>query len=327
PSPCARPMGERHRSWWVPVRDMIGEGVAGLAGRGSRSWLTTAGIAVGVASLVAVVGLTRTSTERLLGQLDTLTPTLVTATALAEGEGNQSAVTWAVQRQLDRLDGVVAAAAAATVHDRPIQVTGPPVLDPTHPDTPQLEAIVATNQTIEVLGGDIAQGRFFDPLHDIQPYPVVVLGSAAARSLRLPPVDGYVSVLVDDAPYVVLGVLADHQATSHLAGAVLFPASHAPQLGTPGPENVYVRVRPGRTQQVADRLPHVLHPSSPRSISAFASAPVREVTELVETETQNLFVLLSVVAIVLSTLTVGVVMLMTVLERRTEIGLRRAIGA
>src|SRR5690606_2100235 len=121
--------------------------------------------------------------------------------------------------------------------------------------------------------------------------------------------------------------LADHQATSHLAGAALFPASHAPQLGTPGPENVYVRVRPGRTQQVAVRLPHVLHPSSPRSISAFASAPVREVTDLVETETQNLFVLLSVVAIVLSTLTVGVVMLMTVLERRTEIGLRRAIGA
>ena len=72
--------------------------------------------------------------------------------------------------------------------------------------------------------------------------------------------DGNDSILVDDQPHVVLGVLADHQATSQLASAVLFPASHAPGLGTPGPETIYVRVNPGLTQTVADQLPDGLTP-------------------------------------------------------------------
>lgn len=320
-------MGDLIHWAWVSLRDVLSEGVAGFPSRGSRAWLTAAGIAAGVASLVAVVGLAQTSTERILRQLDTLTPTLVTATPVGVGEDDQHGVNWDVQRQLGRLDGVIAAGATATVQDRPIKVEGPNVLDPTEPDSPQLEAMVATSRVLEVLGGHMAQGRFFDTLHDIEPYPVVVLGPGAARSLRLPRVDGYASVLVDDLPHVVLGVLADHQATSQLAGAVLFPASRAQELGTQGPESVYVRVRPGHTEQVADQLPGVLHPGSPRDVSAFVSLPAREVTELVEKETNNLFVLLSVVAVGLAALTVSVVMLMTVLERRTEIGLRRAIGA
>lgn len=320
-------MGETRRNLWVSFRDVVSEGVTGLTGRGSRSWLTTAGITVGVASLVAVVGLTQTSTERLLRQLDTLTPTLVTASPVAFADTDTPTLTWEVERRLDRLDGVVTSGAIATVHTRTIEVTGPPVRDPTQPASQQFEVMVATSRTVEVLGGEVAQGRFFDRLHDTEPYPVVVLGPAAARSLRLAPIDGHTSILVDDQPHVVLGVLADHQATSQLASAVLFPASRALELGTPGPEIIYVRARPGLTETVADQLPEVLHPGAPRDISTFVSLPARQVTDLVETETSNLFVLLSIVAIILATLTVSVVMLMTVLERRTEIGLRRAIGA
>lgn len=276
---------------------------------------------------MAVVGLTQTSTERLLRQLDTLTPTLITASPVAIGDADTPAITWGVERQLDRLDGVVSAAAIAPVQTQPIEVNGPPLLDPTQPSAQQFEAMIATSRTLEVLGGEIAQGHFFNSLHDTTPHPVVVLGPAAARSLQLAPVDGYTSVMVDNQPHVVLGVLDDHQATSQLASAVLFPASRAQEFGTTGPETVYIRVRPGLTEAVADQLPEVLHPGSPRDISTFLSLPARKVTEVVETEASNQLVLLSIVAVILATLTVSVVMLMTVLERRTEIGLRRAIGA
>lgn len=320
-------MGDVRRGAWGPLRDVVGEGVGGVTRRGSRAWLTAAGIAAGVASLVAVVGLTQTSTERLLRRLDTLTPTLVTATPVGTGAGDGPAITWHVERQLGRLDGVVAAGAIGTVRDRPISIEGRRLLDPAQPEGPRLDVVLATSRAVETLGGRIAEGRFFDALHDAEPHPVVVLGPAAARSLQSPPVDGYASVLIDDAPHVVLGVLADERATAQLAGAVLLPSSRAEELGAGGPEVVYVRARPGHTEAIAEHLPEVLHPGAPRDVAALAARPDPEVAAVVESETNSLFVLLSLVAVALATLTVSVVMLMTVLERRTEIGLRRAIGA
>lgn len=309
------------------IRDLLSEGASGVGRRGLRSWISIAGVGVGVATLIAVSSLTQTYNQRLLNQLDSLAPTLLTASPLGVEGPEPPAITWDVDQQLARIEGVLAVGALAVVPNRAVIVDAPGLLDSGRNGPLQMDAVVATSGLLDVLQGELSQGRFFDAMHDYERYPVAVLGASAARDLKTGVVDGYASILVDDEPHVVLGILADRQQTSALSGSVILPASHSSDMGLNGPDQVYVRVLPGLTAWAAETLPSAIHPGSPDQISVFVSLPDDEIVGLVEQETNNLFLLLTAVALALATLTVGLTMLLTVLEQRTEIGLRRAIGA
>src|SRR5262245_31804203 len=112
---AAIPTGRRRRSR-LRIVDLFDEMLAGLFARPMRSMLTTLGTVLGLASLIATIGLSRTAGSQIVDQFDELSATQVMISARSNGRGGTSAtLPWAVEQRLDRLNGVVASGAVADV--------------------------------------------------------------------------------------------------------------------------------------------------------------------------------------------------------------------
>lgn len=307
------------------LADLAFEAFAAVCGRPLRSFLTGLGIAIGVTTLTAMIGMSTSGADSIASEFDALKATRVEVSGPETiGEFIGAVGTDGLTR-VQNLNGVTAVGWSALSADQVVHVSG--FNGGPRRDLP----LMATDG--DILGAEQAQvvaGRMFDVASRERGDKIVVLGSRAAELVgvttdRIPS-----TVSIDGLDFVVAGIVDTADTASMLPSAVLVPqqtarrTALARKLGAPV---IVVRVKPGAGEQVGREAPIALSPTVPDTMSA--AVPPRPVSleNAVRAQTQQQLIALAAVSIVVGAIGVSNTTLAGVLERTPEIGVRRAIGA
>jgi putative ABC transport system permease protein len=179
------------------------------------------------------------------------------------------------------------------------------------------------------LDGATASGRFLD--RATERYPAIVLGAKAAQRLGIPRAEGLVQVYIAGRLFTVVGILEPLPLVPELDSAALvgYPAAQR-FFGTDrSPSKIYVRARQGEAQvrDAAALLPSAADPWAPEEVAVSRPSDVLEAQAAAEGAFTSLFLGLGAVALLVGGIGIANVMIISVLERRSEVGLRRALGA
>ncbi|GAA4504492.1 ABC transporter permease [Actinoallomurus oryzae] len=302
-------------------RDLLPTSTLGLRSRRMRAVLSALGIAIGIASLVAVLGVTRSSQSALLAQIDRLGTNLLTVAngqGLSGGEAALPATASPMIRQIRYVESVAPTA----------QLTGADVFRNDHVPAGQTGglAVRACDRTLPVtLGGTVPAGRFLDG----GPYPVTVLGHDAAATLGVTDVGPGSRVWLGGHWFTVAGILRPLPLAPEIDRSALVSfAAAARLLGYDGhPSRIYVRTDPEHVPEVAGLLAATADPAQPYQVNVSRPSDALTARLAVKQADNSLFLGLGGIALLVGAIGIANVMVIAVLERRSEIGLRRALGA
>lgn len=313
----------------MSTRDLLDEAGAGLLARPARVGLTVLGTVVGVAALVATLGLSKTAGNQIVGRFDEVAATDVTVLPTAlPGSPGSSVLPFDAEARIGRLNGVAAAGTLSDVDVRGALVRSVPINDPLGQTAIQLSVKAASPGLWRAVRATLATGRVPDAGHSLRSDRVVVLGPNAAQRLNISRVDQQPAIFLDDRLYLVIGILADVQRQPSLLGAAVMPEGTArTEFGLRAPGSVQIETRVGAVEVIAAQVPIALSPSAPGLLKVTAPPDPRKLRGAIKNDLNVLFVLLGGVSLLVGAIGIANVTLVSVLERVGEIGLRRALGA
>lgn len=305
----------------VSPADLLRLGVFGLRTRPGRVVLSALGIAIGIAAMIAVVGISSSSKAKLDQVLDALGTNVLTVTQ-AQGFGAPEPLPTTALGSAQRQRDVESAAAVGTV-------PGAAVYRNDHvpaPETKGIGVFAAWGDVPGVLGGGLASGRWIDDAP--RAAPQVVLGAEAARALGVDRVRADTRVWIGGQWVQVVGVLEPVELAADLDRQVFVPAGLAGQLGFDGaPTAVYTRVDPTRVAEARDLLAGAIRPGAPQQVGVTRPSDALAAKNATDDSFTGLLVGIGGVALLVGGIGVANTMVITVLERRAEVGVRRALGA
>jgi putative ABC transport system permease protein len=306
-------------------RDLLRLATVGLRTRKLRAALSVLGISIGIASLVAVLAISETSKADLLERIERLGTNLLTVGPGESFFGEEASLPAAAAPRARLLGQVESAAAATTIEAAtvrrssyvPAEITGGIAVEAADP------------QLLRTLEGEMAAGRFIDRASER--CPAVVLGSKAARRLGIARLDGIVQVFIAGRLFTVVGIMRPQALVPELDSAALVGYPVAARVFGTGRSatQIYVRTRPGESQvrRAAALLPAAADPWAPEEVSVSRPSDALEAQAAAEGAFTSLFLGLGAVALLVGGIGIANVMIISVLERRSEVGLRRALGA
>lgn len=325
PVPVRAPRVRRSR---LRPGDLLDEMLAGVFARPVRALLTTLGTVLGLASLIATLGLSRTAGSQIIDQFDELTASQVMVTARSDGRGGRlGALPWDVEDRLERLNGVVAAGAVADVIN-PGAVRTVPVLDLTGEYEHVVPVLAASSGVLDAVRGHVAVGRWFDAGHVERGDPVAVIGADLAAELGIRRLEVQPGLFIGDRAFTVIGIVDEAVRDRGFLGSVVISSTAAERyFDVARPERVVIEVDIGAGRLIAAQAPIALSPSAPENLTAAAPVLPEAARDRVAGDVDSLFLLLGIVSLVVGAIGIANVTLVTVMERTAEIGLRRALGA
>ncbi|MFZ2650827.1 MAG: ATP-binding cassette domain-containing protein [Burkholderiaceae bacterium] len=328
PAPAAK---ERVPQSGISIRDLLGEALAGMFSRPGRMVLTVLGVVIGLAALVATLGLTRTAGNRIISQFDRLAATELFITG-RPGSATGMVDPWAVPRdaptRLRRLNGVVAAGTLSEVEVGAALVSSSPLRDPSNQSSHKLAVRAASPDLYEAVRAELDTGRLPDEGHSDRADRVAVLGPDAASRLGINGLEQLPAIYLGDQLYLVIGILRDVARKPELLGSVIIPEGTARRhFGLAGPGSVVVETRIGAAYLIADQARLALRPDDPRALKIEVPPEPKRVRDEVQTDLNVMFLLLGGLSLVVGAIGIANITLVGVMERTAEIGLRRAIGA
>ena len=298
--------------------DLLRLGGYGLRSRPLRAVLSALGIAIGIAAMTAVVGISASSRADLDRELAALGTNLLT---VAPGEtmfGDEATLPDESVSMIRRIGPVQSATATGAVGDAHVYRTDqiPPA------ETGGLSVLAAQLELLRTVGGGLSSGTWLNAA--TARYPAVVLGSVAARRLGNVP-----SVYLGGRWWTVVGVLKPVALAPELDQAALvgWPAAST-YLGFDGhPTTVYTRSVESQVEAVRAVLAPTANPSAPDEVKVSKPSDALAAKRATSATFTALLLGLGAVALLVGGIGVANTMLISVLERRPEIGLRRSLGA
>jgi putative ABC transport system permease protein len=306
-------------------RDLAGLASVGLRTRKLRASLSALGIAIGVAAIVAVLGLARSSQALLLNEISALGTNLLTVTNGTDLAGAPAELPDAAPGMIRRLPGVTGVQYTGTVSGASAYRS--PLVPPVN--TNGLAVAASSLGLPAAVGTSVAQGSYLNAATARE--PVAVLGAEAAQLMGIDWVWPGERIWVGGQWFYLAGILSPATLAPQIDTSVLvgFPAAER-YLGLDGhPSEIYVRTvnTQAATTAVDNLLGTQANPENPNEVTV--SQPSDALTAQADAAGafDTLFLGLGAVALLVGAVGVANIMIISVLERRQEIGLRRALGA
>jgi putative ABC transport system permease protein len=294
----------------------------GLRTRRLRAALSALGIAIGVAAIVAVLGLSQSSANGLISEIDALGTNLLTVTNGQTLAGQTAELPKSAPAMIGRIGPVTAVqdtgATGANAYRSPLISSV---------DTNALNVQAATLQLLSAVGTSIARGSYLNAA--TQQEPVAVLGAQAAQFLGIDQVFAGQRIWVGNQWFYVAGILRPAVLAPEIDTSVLigFPAAEK-YLGFDGhPSTLYVRTQQDQVNAVQSVLASTAAPEDPGEVGVSQPSNALVARADAQSALSGLFLALGAVALLVGGVGVANIMVISVLERRSEIGLRRALGA
>jgi putative ABC transport system permease protein len=284
--------------------------------------LSALGIAIGVAAMVAVLGLSASSQAGLLAEIDRLGTNLLTVSNGSNVFGKAMELPLAAPSMIKRIAPVAAVADTGATGAPAYRTPFIPALN-----TNALSVQAATLDLLQTVGTTVVSGTFLNAA--TANLPDAVLGAAAAQRLGIDRVVSGERIWVGGRWFYVLGILAPALLASEIDSSVLvgFGAARA-YLGFDGhPTTVYVRAETSQVTAVDGVLAATTNPEAPDAVNVSRPSDALVARAQAKNTFTGLFLGLGAVALLVGGVGVANIMVISVLERRSEIGLRRALGA
>ncbi|MEU6642685.1 ABC transporter permease [Saccharomonospora sp. NPDC046836] len=301
-------------------RDILRLGTTGLSARPTRAVLSALGIAIGIAAMIAVVGVSSSSQARLNDELARLGTNLLTATAGTSLTGEQTTLPPDTLGKVGMIDGVGSASSTAALG---VPVYRSSLSDPDA--TGGITTMVADQNLLGVVYGDVRSGVWFNAA--TARFPTVVLGSTAAD--RLGVVAPGTQIWLGGTYFTVVGILDPVALAPELDTAALIGATAATErFGFDGsPTTIYQRPADDAVEHVRSLLAPTISPEAPSEVEVSRPSDALAARNAANQAFTGLLLGLGSIALLVGGIGVANTMIISVLERRREIGLRRSLGA
>ncbi|MFE2727312.1 ABC transporter permease [Kitasatospora sp. NPDC059327] len=300
--------------------DLLGLGLLGPRTRKLRSALCALGIALGIAALIAVTGVSASSQAHLLSRLDQLGSNMLTAAPGKDLTGNVVALPKEAAAMLGRI-GPVSQVTAVTGTKANVYRTD---LVPAGQNG-SLKVFGAQPNLLDTLHGELAAGRWFDA--GAGELPLTVLGHDAAQVLGIDRPGG--RVWIGGHWYGVIGILRADELAPEIDNSALVSWEQATgRLGSDGTAaNVYLRADPDQLAAVERVIGPTANPAAPSQVTVSRPADLAKARSAAKNGMNGLILALAGVSLLVGGVGIANTMVVGVMERRGEVGLRRALGA
>lgn len=304
--------------------DLLRLGLLGIRTRGLRAALSALGISIGIATLVLVTGIPASSQRALNDQLSALGTNMLRA--VPQPDQNPPVTLPALaDRMAARIGPVTATSQVANTHQL---VHRSDRTDPN--DGLGLTVLASGDGLLSVVNGHVRAGKYLDTATDR--LPAAVLGYEAASRLgvtSLVPGRQAPQILVGTKWFTVIGILDPLPLAPDLDRSVLvgWEAARKTLAFDGHPTVVYVKAHEDAIEEVSSVLPPTLYPELPGLVQVSRPSDALAAKRATNSTFSSLFLGLAGVALLVGGIGVANTMYISVLERRKEIGLRRALGA
>jgi putative ABC transport system permease protein len=302
--------------------DLARAATVSLRNRRLRAALSALGIAIGVAAMVAVLGLSASSQAGLLAEIDRLGTNLLTVTNGTSMTGGSAELPLSAPAMIRRIGPVTDAEATGSVAAKVYRSDRVPAVQ-----SGGLSVKAADLGLLPAVGTHVARGRYLDAATARQ--PVAVLGASAARHLGIDRVVSGQRIWLGGQWFYVAGILAPAGLAPEIDGSVLvgFPAAERYLDFDGHPSTVYDRTTDDQVSAVQSVLGATANPQDPSGVNVSDPSAALVARAQASSAMTGLFLGLGAVALLVGGVGVANIMVISVLERRGEIGLRRALGA
>ncbi|MDR8412701.1 ABC transporter permease [Nonomuraea sp. 3-1Str] len=304
-------------------RDVLGVGAAGLRTRPLRAFLSALGIAIGIAAMIAVVGISSSSRAELDRTLDALGTNLLTVSPGNTLFGDDATLPRESVEMISRIGPVEQVSATGKITDAHVYRTD---------RIPQAQSggisVQATNLDLpRTVGATIARGTWLNAA--TARYPAVVLGATAARRLGIGDAGQNIQVFLGGRWFTVAGILQPVPLAPELDSAALigWPAAAAYLTFDERPTTIYTRTADAAVEAVRAVLAATANPQAPNEVKVSRPSDALAARQATDRAFTGLLLGLGGVALLVGGVGVANTMVISVLERRAEIGLRRSLGA
>jgi putative ABC transport system permease protein len=304
-------------------RDVVGLATLSLHSRRLRAALSAVGIAIGIAVVVGVLSITRSSQANLLAEIDRLGTNLLTVVNGQSFNGQEAELPESATGMIRRMPGVLHVAPTAELANAFVYRTDKiPVYE-----NAGLAVRTADTSLLATLNGILRQGVYLNPA--TVAYPATVLGYEAARTLGIGRLTPTTRIWLGRHWFSVVGILDPLPLAPEIDRSALVGVPIARTLfGFDGhASRIYVRADTSQVVTVSGLLAATANPEAPDEVSVSRPSDALAARAAVAGSSTALFLGLGGVALLVGAIGIANLMVISVLERRSEIGLRRSLGA
>jgi putative ABC transport system permease protein len=288
-----------------------------------RAALSALGIAIGIGAMVAVVGVSASSQANLLAEIDSLGTNLLTVTPGQTFLGANEVLPDTAVPTILHMHNVQLASSV-------YQVSNATVLRTSYVPSEETGGIgvdAAGTGLLKTMSDTMASGHFLNASNEN--FPTVVLGAQAAQTLQIPSASGHIQLFINGTWFTVVGIMKPALLDSTLDSTVFVGLPVAERLfqQQPNPSEIYVRANVNDVTKVSNLLAPTADPQNPDGVQVSRPSDALEARAAAKGQFTSLLLGLGAVALLVGAIGIANIMVISVLERRGEIGLRRALGA